>query len=68
MKERLSLLLAPSTDPGLTCLVCGRLKVDREFWYGTNNGHAVQGIHLRCVGRAEAFRGKGKWKKHQRST
>lgn len=66
MKERLSLALIKGGDAGLPCIVCGRYNITHTFQYGTSSGHAAQGIHLRCVGRAEAIRGRGKWRKHDR--
>lgn len=66
MKQRLSLALIKGGDPGLNCIVCGRYNIDYTFQYGTSHGHSAQGIHLRCVGRAEAIRSRGKWNKHER--
>lgn len=57
-RERISLLLVPTRphDPELVCIVCGRPRCDREIAYRTHDGRAYQGIHLRCVARAESLR------------
>jgi hypothetical protein len=57
VKDRLSLRLQPSTDTELDCLVCRRRKIDMEIVYGIAGGHASQGIHRACIGRAEAIQG-----------
>jgi hypothetical protein len=45
-----------SSDPELDCIVCRQRRVDREIVYGTNGGRASQGLHARCIGRAESIR------------
>jgi len=57
VKDRLSLRLQPSRDEYLTCLVCRQARVDLEVVYGISGGHASQGLHRRCIGRAEAIQG-----------
>lgn len=56
MSTKIHLHLVVSSDPELDCIVCRQKKVDREIVYGLVGGRASQGIHARCVGRAESVR------------
>lgn len=52
--DTIVLKLRRATDSKLDCIVCRRTRVDAQIQYGTNGGSAAQGIHLRCIGRAQA--------------
>ena len=53
MIDSIRLALRRCSDPGLDCIVCRRGRVDAAITYGTTGGVADQGIHLRCIGRAQ---------------
>jgi hypothetical protein len=48
--------LIECNDPELDCIVCRCRGIDRAIVYGINGGRAQQGIHARCVGRAQSVR------------